>query len=80
MILQAKKEELLASKTQLKKEVIDKVTQLENSLKASELDKSRYEQDANELQAKLNHAALLVDGLKSERSRWETSIANLIYN
>jgi dynein heavy chain len=75
--LLAKQEELAASQQQLN-DVIEKVTQLEQLLRASEADKSEYQRIAQELESKLNRAASLVESLTGERVRWEKSVEVLL--
>ena len=71
--LATKQAELADAETQLR-EVRMKVSKLEETFGASEQEQAVLRKEADALEGKLKAAAKLVDGLSSEKVRWEASI------
>ena len=71
--LKTKQEELDTAETALR-EVRMKVSKLEETFGSSESEQNVLRKEAEALEAKLRAAAKLVDGLSSEKVRWEASI------
>ena len=71
--LATKQHELADAETQLR-EVRMKVSKLEETFGASEQEQAVLRREADALEGKLKAAAKLVDGLSSEKVRWEASI------
>ena len=71
--LKTKQSELEDAETQLR-EVRMKVSKLEETFGASENEQNILRKEAEALEGKLKAAAKLVDGLSSEKTRWEQSI------
>ena len=73
--LRTKQEELESAETALR-EVRMKVSKLEETFGSSEVEQNVLRKEAEALEGKLKAAAKLVDGLSSEKGRWEQSIRN----
>lgn len=71
--LKKKGDELEAAEEQLR-EVVMKVTKLQEVFQQSELEQTTLSKEANLLESKLAGAAKLVEGLSGEKIRWEASI------